>query len=76
MSGAVYFFQVCPVCGRSLRIGVAYLGRTVACRHCRGEFTASLSDDRHEEALPSTGRTVAPSDELTTVDSSSPWSMS
>ncbi len=76
MSGAVYFFRVCPVCGRSLRIGVAHLGRTVACRHCRGEFVASLSDDRHKESVPYPERTVARSDELTAVRSLPPWSMS
>lgn len=35
------FFVNCPTCGRSLQVRVAYLGKTVACQHCRGKFTAT-----------------------------------
>ncbi len=41
MSGTAYFTQECPTCGRSLHVRVTYLGRTVACKHCQGEFVAS-----------------------------------
>ncbi len=40
MSGAAYFNQDCPVCGRGLRVRVAYLGKQVACQHCGGRFEA------------------------------------
>ena len=62
MSGATYFVQDCPTCGRRLEVRVEYLGRTVKCRHCNGRFEAtdrrsniSLSDsnllDRVNELL-------------------------
>lgn len=41
MSKSTYFVQECPTCGRSLEIRVEYLGKRVACRHCRGEFVAT-----------------------------------
>lgn len=37
----VSYHQPCPVCGRSLRIGVTLLGRRVYCQHCGGGFVAS-----------------------------------
>lgn len=37
----VHYHQDCPVCGRSLRIGVTLLGRKVFCQHCGGGFIAS-----------------------------------
>jgi len=40
MSGATYFVQDCPVCGRYLQVRLELLGKTVSCRHCRGSFTA------------------------------------
>lgn len=40
MSGATYFVQDCPVCGRYLQVRLELLGKTVCCRHCRGSFTA------------------------------------
>jgi len=40
MQTSTYFDQDCPICGRRLQIRVAYLGRRVACQHCRGEFEA------------------------------------
>lgn len=40
MSGAAYFNQECPVCGRGLRVRVAYLGKQVSCQHCGGRFEA------------------------------------
>ena len=40
MHGATYFVQNCPVCGRCLQVRLELLGKTVACRHCRGTFIA------------------------------------
>jgi hypothetical protein len=37
----VHYHQPCPVCGRSLRVGVTLLGRRVYCQHCGGGFIAS-----------------------------------
>jgi hypothetical protein len=37
----VCYHQPCPVCGRTLRIGVMLLGRQVYCQHCRGGFVAA-----------------------------------
>lgn len=52
MSNPTYYVQECPTCGRRLQIRVEYLGRTVACQHCQGAFTAtdpaSLRNDRCE----------------------------
>ena len=36
----VCYHQPCPVCGRSLRIGVMLLGQRVYCQHCGGGFVA------------------------------------
>ncbi len=41
MFPATYFVQTCPICGRSLQIRLEYLGRSVACQHCHGQFTAT-----------------------------------
>lgn len=49
MSGALYFVQQCPTCGRQLEVRVMYLGRSVVCRHCRGTF---LATDRDNEPAP------------------------
>lgn len=48
MKTPVYFHQGCPVCGRTLRIGVNLLGSRVYCQHCGGGFRASDAslDDR------------------------------
>jgi hypothetical protein len=37
----VCYHQPCPVCGRSLRIGVMLLGQRVYCQHCGGGFIAT-----------------------------------
>ena len=41
MTGATFFVQQCPTCGRNLHVRVEYLGRSIACQHCHGEFTAT-----------------------------------
>lgn len=40
MQSSTFFIQECPTCGRSLQVAVKFLGRTVTCIHCRGEFEA------------------------------------
>ena len=40
MRSSTFFIQECPTCGRSLQVAVKFLGRTVTCIHCRGEFEA------------------------------------
>ena len=40
MSAITFFYQECPVCGRSLRVPVKYFGREMCCTHCAGEFIA------------------------------------
>jgi C4-type Zn-finger protein len=52
MHSPVFFHQGCPVCGRTLRIGVQLLGSRVYCQHCGGGFRASdasLAGDQAEE---------------------------
>ena len=44
MVRATFFTQECPTCGRSVQVRVEYLGRSVACMHCRGHFKASDPD--------------------------------
>lgn len=46
MTTPVFFFQSCPVCGRSLRIRVGLLGRRVSCDHCHGSFVATDASRR------------------------------
>jgi hypothetical protein len=40
MPSSTFFIQECPTCGRSLQVRVRFLGKTVTCIHCRGEFEA------------------------------------
>jgi hypothetical protein len=40
MPSSVSFHQGCPVCGRTLRIGIHLLGSRVYCQHCGGGFRA------------------------------------
>lgn len=44
---AMFFVQQCPICGRRLRVCVEYLGKTIQCRHCRGQLVA-----RDPESVP------------------------
>jgi len=37
---ATYFVQECPTCGRNLQVRVEYLGKRVACQHCKARFEA------------------------------------
>ena len=64
MSRNVYFYQVCPICGRSLQVCVEYLGRMVLCRHCRGEFRATPMNDRHQASAESGSQPSCGADEL------------
>jgi len=51
MSGATYFVQECPTCGRRLQIRVDYLGKRVACQHCQGTFVAAESSSARGEPV-------------------------
>jgi hypothetical protein len=52
-SGATYFQQFCPTCGRCLMIRVEHLGRRVFCTHCRGPLVArSDSPDHGDDSDP------------------------
>jgi DNA-directed RNA polymerase subunit RPC12/RpoP len=62
MSHSVYFFQECPTCGRSLEIRVDFLGRDVACPHCRGHFIAA--DSSSSSVLSDSGIMLQRADEL------------
>jgi hypothetical protein len=56
MNSPVFFHQGCPVCGRTLRIGVHLLGSRVFCQHCGGGFLASdasLARDQQPDDRPS-----------------------
>ncbi|MBP86940.1 MAG: response regulator [Planctomycetaceae bacterium] len=50
MSGATYFSQECPTCGRQLQVRLAYLGKTVSCQHCEREFEASPSPQKASDS--------------------------
>lgn len=50
MHSPVFFHQGCPVCGRTLRIGVQLLGSRVYCQHCGGGFRASDASLTGEQA--------------------------
>jgi len=55
MENSVHFYQQCPVCGRSLRIRVKLLGKTVYCQHCGGGFTSrdeSMTQGRGADIPP------------------------
>lgn len=41
MAESTFFVQECPTCGRNLQVRVEYLGRQLACQHCRGRFVAA-----------------------------------
>jgi ActR/RegA family two-component response regulator len=43
MQTCFQFRQECPVCGRPLQIQSKYVGRLIACQHCRGQFVAGGS---------------------------------
>jgi DNA-directed RNA polymerase subunit RPC12/RpoP len=64
MSGATYYMQDCPTCGRQLQVRVAYLGRTVMCQHCRGRFLAADSADGAADASSSGLALLQRADEL------------
>ena len=61
-----YFYQECPVCGRSLRVPVQYFGSIMSCSHCSGEFQAvggeqSMSAISEEGLLSERGTEFLPS---------------
>ena len=34
------YTQNCPICGRQLRVKTCYIGMTLTCQHCHGNFIA------------------------------------
>jgi len=52
MSAVTFFYQNCPVCGRSLRILAKYFGRRMTCSHCQGEFRAGKEELTQATQLP------------------------
>ncbi len=68
MSRGTYFFHACPTCGRRAQVRVEYLGRNVACLHCRAEFTATDADLPPISATSDSGEDLlARADELLTT---------
>ncbi|MFV1964221.1 MAG: response regulator [Pirellulaceae bacterium] len=59
MSGATFFVQDCPVCGRYLQVRLKLLGKSIACPHCRGNFVA-------RDPATTGGYPVEPSDSILT----------
>ena len=51
MSGATYYIQECPTCGRRLQIRVEHLGKPLACQHCQGTFVAVESSSMRGEPV-------------------------
>jgi hypothetical protein len=39
MDDETRIIQPCPSCKKRLHIRIAYIGKTVACKHCRQQFT-------------------------------------
>jgi hypothetical protein len=59
MSAMTFFYQACPVCGRSLRVAVKYFGKEMCCSHCGGEFRAGdFNGSQTPDAADSTGGRV------------------
>lgn len=54
MPSSSYFVQECPTCGRNLQVRVHYLGKSVTCRHCRGQFVA-FDTSRGQASHPDSG---------------------
>jgi len=64
MSRSTYFVQECPTCGRSLHVRVEYLGRRVACQHCRREFVATDAEHAGDAVTDSSLALLRRADQL------------
>jgi hypothetical protein len=71
MFPATYFVQECPICGRNLQIRLEYMGRSVACQHCHGQFTAADPATAPVEEWESSDGILARVDELLSTSTSS-----
>lgn len=40
MPRIAHYYQDCPICGRTLQVRVEYLGKSLNCPQCRGQFRA------------------------------------
>ena len=49
MTQAIFFVQGCPTCGRASQVRLEYLGTSVQCRHCGGDFIAQDEDAPYPE---------------------------
>jgi hypothetical protein len=64
MFGATYFVQACPICGRNLQVRLEYLGRSILCPHCQGQFTATDPATEPDCAIDSGEYLLIRADEL------------
>jgi predicted RNA-binding Zn-ribbon protein involved in translation (DUF1610 family) len=55
MRTATFFACECSTCGRTLHVRVEYLGKRVACPHCRAEHIAIDPQLRPHESSPHIG---------------------
>ena len=44
---SIRFTQSCPTCGRRIQVQASLMGHSVACPHCRAEF--SVTDQEHAD---------------------------
>ena len=69
MSKNMFFVQECPTCGRRLQVRVDYLGKTIACEHCRAVFAAcDPASQARPPAASSSADLLARVNELIAVD--------
>jgi hypothetical protein len=72
MFGATYFVQACPICGRNLQVRLEYLGRSILCPHCEGQFTA-LDPAMEPECMSDSGEyLLIRADELLATSTAQP----
>jgi hypothetical protein len=64
MPNSTFFVQECPTCGRRLQIRVEYLGKKVACQHCRGWLVAFDPSGQCDGALRPADVLLRRADEL------------
>ncbi len=71
MTSATFFVQECPTCGRQLQVRVEYLGKIVACRHCKASFDACDPSSQPEPPAESGLALLRRADEiLSTIEQS------
>ena len=69
MSNATFYVQECPTCGRRLKVRVDYLGKSIACQHCRAIFEAcDPASQSRRSAVSSSADLLARVNELIAAD--------